>query len=184
MKKLSVLIGILFCATSLFGQNTNEEGLTLREQIARSQTMQAEAVKSKKSPADAGVLSFLLPGLGQFYNGRVKDGLIDLGGEVVTLGMMYYAYKQRPNFQGDAHQQNAARLFCLAYGLNLLNGICSIVDAVKGAKRINLENGYAVYDVGNGISIGASPSLCYEQPEYALQAPATLNAGMSFRIAF
>ena len=184
MKRLSFSLLFLLCTVAVFAQNTNEEGLTLREQIARSQAEQAKQVKAYKSPSDAGVLSFLIPGLGQFYNGKVKDGLIDLAGEAVTLGVMYYAYKQSPRFDGNKQQQNAARLFIVALGFNYLNGICSIVDAVKGAKRLNLANGYTMFDIGNGVSVGATPSLSYESPAYALHVPASLNAGMNVCISF
>jgi len=49
---------------------------------------------------------------------------------------------------------------------------------------VNRENGFAMFNVGGGVSVGARPQLTYEQPEYAMHIPASLNAGMSFRIAF
>ena len=58
------------------------------------------------------------------------------------------------------------------------------MDAVKGTKAYNRENGYAMFDVGGGVSVGARPQLTYERPEYAMQVPGTLNAGMGFRITF
>ncbi len=36
----------------------------------------------KKSPLAAGVMSYFMPGLGQFYNGEERKGWIDLGTQV------------------------------------------------------------------------------------------------------
>jgi len=43
------------------------------------------------------------------------------------------------------------------------------VDAVKGTKRVNRENGYAMFDVGGGVSVGARPQLTYERPDHILK---------------
>ena len=242
MKKQSVLIVILFCATSLFGQNmqevvhlkngsvvkgavvgemndsiavqaadgslfilatsdiTQRENVPLAQQVAAATLEQTNAqqqviyVEKEKSPALAGLLSFLIPGLGQFYYGNNQGGWIDLGealasealviGGYLSCGINATRYQQTG---GEFYQRKAtagAWVFLAGLAWSTANGICSIVDAVKGTKAVNRENGYAMYDVGGGVSVGARPQLTYEHPEYAMHMPNSLNAGMSFRIAF
>jgi len=90
-------------------------------------------------------------------------------------------YSMRPDYKSA---RTGVGLVLVGTVWGVVNQICSIVDAVKGTKRVNRENGYAMFDVGGGVSVGARPQLTYERPEYAMQVPNTLNAGMGFRITF
>lgn len=242
MKKQSVLIVILFCATSLFGQNkqevvhlkngsvvkgavvgeindsiavqaadgslfilatsdiTQREDVPLAQQMAAATSTQIDAqsqvvyVKQKKEPGLAGFLSFLIPGIGQFYYGNNHAGLIDLGealasdamiiGGYLSCGINALRYQETGRLMYQSKAETGAYICIAGTVWSLINGIWSIVDAVKGTMAVNRENGYAMYDVGGGVSVGARPQLTYEHPEYAMHMPNSLNAGMSFRIAF
>jgi TM2 domain. len=184
-------------ATSDITERT-AEATSLAQRVAASAQADAQPqvvyIEHEKSPALAGFLSFLVPGVGQFYNGNNQGGWIDLGESVVSYALMYGGYRSlltnatRYNETGNNQYlvkgQTGLWIFLAGLGWSAVNGVCSIVDAVKGAKAVNRENGYAMFDVGGGVSVGARPQLTYEQPEYAMHIPASLNAGMSFRIAF
>ena len=243
MKKLCVLIGILFCATSLLGQNkqevvhlkngsivkgtvvgevtdsialqtadgslfifatsevaerTKETATSLAHSVNRPSVVQKPMplqadggvqyvyIQPEKSPALAGILSYLFPGAGQFYYGNDNLGWTDLTEHVACL-VLVEGGRQLYNYTAESNEEAALvglGMFVVGSVWGVVNQICSIVDAVKGTKAYNRENGYAMYNVGGGVSVGARPQLTYEHPEYALHMPNSLNAGMSFRIAF
>ena len=188
---------VFFFATSDITERT-AEATSLAQQVAASAQADAQPqvvyVKQKKEPGLAGFLSFLVPGVGQFYYGNNHAGWIDLGEAVVSDAMIIGGYLScgvnavRYQETGRLMYQSKAETsacICIAGTIwSLINGIWSIVDAVKGTYAVNHENGYAMFNVGGGVSVGARPQLTYEQPEYAMHIPASLNAGMSFRIAF
>jgi hypothetical protein len=144
----------------------------------------------KKSPVVAGLLSFVCPGAGQLYNGHTFRGIFDICESVGAVSMMYIGKNMASkNYVDNATVQNSKVVAgnCMILGglaWWATNGVISIVHAVKGAKTVNRENGYAMFDVGNGVSAGFCPTLTYEHFEYACPMPGSLNTGMSFRIAF
>jgi TM2 domain. len=190
---------VFFFATSDITERKAED-MPLAKQVEIATATQTNTqpqvvyVKQKKEPGMAGFLSFLVPGVGQFYYGNNHAGWIDLGEAVVSDAMIIGGYLScgvnavRYQETGRLMYQSKAETgacICIAGAIwSLINGIWSIVDAVKGTYAVNRENGYAMFNVGGGVSVGARPQLTYEQSEYAMQLPASLSAGMSFRIAF
>ena len=186
----------IFAASDI--KERTAEATSLAQQVAASAQADVQPqvvyIEHEKSPALAGFLSFLVPGVGQFYNGNNQGGWIDLGESVVSYALMYGGYRSlltnatRYNETGNSQylikEETGAWMFLAGLVWGITNNIWSIVDAVKGAKAVNRENGFAMFNVGGGVSVGARPQLTYEQPEYAMHIPASLNAGMSFRIAF
>ena len=150
---------------------------------------------SERSPLVAGLLSWLLPGGGQFYNGQSKKGWGDLltgvGGYVVygigagmVAGSYSYDYYDG-DYYYDESSYTAGCLFMVAGGVTILvNGICSIVDAVKSAKQINVEKGFIMYSFNENCAFGFQPSVAYERPQYMLGSKAELTAGMNFKLTF
>lgn len=176
MKKVILMIAIVFMAsTSASAQFMN----TGSGNMSQSTNQPVQHTSSEKSPALAGLLSFVLPGAGQFYNGESKKGWNDLGwqlgGYLVTSIGAGLAY--------SSPEVGAVLVSCGGLFM-LVNGIGSIVDAVKSAKRINLENGYMAIDLGNGSSIGLAPAITYEHPEYAMGMQNEFSAGMKMSISF
>ena len=143
-------------------------------------------IQPEKSPALAGILSYLFPGAGQFYYGNKTLGRTDLAEHVTCLVLMEGGQLLYNNYSETNKDvaMTGSRMYLVGLIWGTVNQICSIVDAVKGTKAVNRENGYAMYDVGGGVSVGARPQLTYERPEYAMQVPHSLNAGMGIRIAF
>ena len=143
-------------------------------------------IQPEKSPALAGILSYLFPGAGQFYYGNSRLGWTDLAEHATCLVLMEGGQLLYNNYSETNAEvaMTGSRMYLVGLIWGVVNQICSIVDAVKGTKAYNRENGYAMYNVGGGVSVGARPQLTYERPEYAMQVPNTLNAGMGFRITF
>ncbi|HEX2867310.1 MAG TPA: thermonuclease family protein [Ignavibacteriales bacterium] len=83
-----------------------------------------------KDPTLAGVLSFIAPGAGQFYNEEFFGGILYLGG----TGFCYYKYFS------SVHEENGKFKADMGY---LLAGavihILSVVEASKSAKEYNKE---------------------------------------------
>ena len=91
-----------------------------------------------KNPNVSGVLSFLVPGVGQFYNGQIGRGFIYMG-----LNALYWT-----GFNACLNNDDiVAAVAVLSAGV-ALNIVC-IADAVESSRRINRNNGY---------QIGFSPS--------------------------
>ena len=167
------------------GVATAQQGMTAKPAPAMgSDGVQYVYVQPEKSPALAGILSYLFPGAGQFYYGNNQLGWTDLYEHVACLVLVEGGRQLVARTNNDEIALYGAGMILVGGVWGVVNQICSIVDAVKGTKRVNRENGYAMFDVGGGVSVGARPQLTYERPEYAMQVPGTLNAGMGFRITF
>ncbi len=84
---------------------------------------------SLKSPVLSGVLSAVLPGSGQLYNGRPWDALLSLSFNALFAGATYYSYKELDNIP-----------------LTIISGVAflgfyigNITNAVTDSQRINAE---------------------------------------------
>lgn len=189
MKTLQIIFCFLVaigCLAPVWGQAEHE--IVFNDTLAivpdASSNMSETSLPRRKSPLLAGLLSAWIPGMGQFYNGDNRKGGNYLGieaGCILTMSAGYLlVYETESDFWGWTG-------ICLALGGTIMyygTAISAIIDAVKSAKRINFENGYAMFDIGNDVSIGCRPTVSYEHPTYALQLPNTLNAGLGFRITF
>lgn len=164
----------------------------------------------KKSPLAAGVMSYFMPGLGQFYNGEERKGWIDLGTQVggyaatligLALAMEYagyydYGYYEDYYCEEDGYppyEYIEGNRFLSGVGVVLFtagvitiyaNAIHSIVDAVKSSKRINAENGYVMYQLNERCAFGMQPSIAYERPQYLQGSKPEFSAGMNFKLTF
>lgn len=148
---------------------------------------------SERSPFVAGLLSWIVPGAGQFYNGQSKKGWGDLGVQLGSYALMgigsglvsssiYYEYG---DLYYDEGSYTTGCIFMVVGGVTMLvNGICSIVDAVKSANRINIEKGFVMYSFNDNCAFGLQPAITYERPQYMLGSKAELAAGMNFRLTF
>ena len=158
----------------------------------------------KKSPWAAGIMSYFIPGLGQFYNGEERKGWIDLGTQVggytVTLAglcltMEYSGYDNYYYGEDGAmiYEYTEGNRFLSTTGIVLFtagiitiyaNAIHSIVDAVKSSNRINAENGFVMYQLNDRYAFGMQPSIAYERPQYLQGSKPELSAGMKFKLTF
>ncbi|MCC7134379.1 MAG: hypothetical protein IT352_17100 [Gemmatimonadales bacterium] len=111
---------------------------------------------SRKDPTVAGVLSWILPGAGQFYNGQSGKGILFLLGYSVSLGVAVAGANTTCDYDGfefDCRSNNG-----LLYGgaiAALVIDIWSIVDGVSSAKKINRGTtrqgkGVVLFENGSG----------------------------------
>ena len=147
----------------------------------------------KKSPWLSGVLSFFIPGLGQFYNGENRKGWVDLATSLGGVAGMYTGaymvvwgaeYEYQFNEPKDGMIMTGTVLMLAGMGVALVNGIHSIVDAAKSSNRINAENGYVMYQINDRCAFGMQPSIAYERPQYLQGSKPELSAGMNFKLTF
>ena len=158
----------------------------------------------KKSPLAAGIMSYIMPGLGQFYNGEERKGWIDLGTQVggfaatligVALTMEYAGYYDYDHYEDyyPAYEYIEGNCFLSGVGVVLFtagvitiyaNAIHSIVDAVRSSNRINAENGYVMYQLNDRCAFGMQPSIAYERPQYLQGSKPEFSAGMNFKLTF
>ena len=158
----------------------------------------------KKSPLAAGIMSYIMPGLGQFYNGEERKGWIDLGTQVggfaatligVALTMEYAGYYDYDHYEDyyPAYEYIEGNCFLSGVGVVLFtagvitiyaNAIHSIIDAARSSNRINAENGYVMYQLNDRCAFGMQPSIAYERPQYLQGSKPEFSAGMNFKLTF
>ena len=119
---------------------------------------------SKKEPVISCMLSFLLPGGGQYYNGEYKKGGIMTGISFISIiglvaNMSDYDYYDDYDYpSSDRNNNSAAALFALMY---VGNYIWSVIDAPVSATRINKQN-LLTWNVGKNTTLSIKPDFNYQ----------------------
>ena len=91
-----------------------------------------------KNPWVAGILSGVLPGLGQFYNRQWWKGVAFLLGTLIVDGVLGVSAGMVKFFQSGAPPENTGQ-FLLGSLIVLAVMIWSITDAARTAKRTQQE---------------------------------------------
>lgn len=87
----------------------------------------------RKSPLFALFLSFLIPGLGQIYNGQIIKGILFIIAYIVVWGSILGVY-----FAGAAVTMGAGLICCLpVFIIPLIIWVYTMMDALKTARMIN-----------------------------------------------
>jgi hypothetical protein len=98
----------------------------------------------RRDPFLAGAMSFLIPGAGQVYNGEYGKGALHfgmfyVGGMLAIANMDWdFLWGESDDFEGNAG------LAFLGSAVALGGMIWSIIDAPRGAGRVNEKNGWTV----------------------------------------
>lgn len=118
------------------------------EEVAKitKEPLKGVEIKGKKSPALAFVLSFIVPGLGQYYNGEIGKGIIQ---EALVVGgyVMVFAagtkeeYYYDPYWEYYYYETEITPWFWIGLGTITGASIWSMIDAPLSASRINRERG-------------------------------------------
>ena len=95
-----------------------------------------------KDPFLAGVFSFFIPGVGQFYNGDVGGGFLFLGCDILFSSI--YQSAIWTNSYGDVYVN--VPQFTIGITGALVVEIWSIVNAAQGANKVNTARGYRLSD--------------------------------------
>ncbi|HPQ42088.1 MAG TPA: hypothetical protein PLV45_17090 [bacterium] len=104
----------------------------VRHSVDLKQQFQFWETHPRKNPVTAGLLSTLIPGAGQFYNGRYWDGGVALG---VILGGSYWTYDLFDRGE-DSWGWTVGVLTGLLYFGQIRN---AVIDSVKINERNELE---------------------------------------------
>jgi len=101
----------------------------------------AVSILQEKSPRGAIFRSALLPGWGQWYNGKKLKALIVLGGELAIVGNAVYfnqkVVRSSSDFEKQYYQYYRNRAFWWLLAAHLLN----ILDAYVDAHLWNFDTG-------------------------------------------
>lgn len=101
----------------------------------------------EKNAVVAGVLSWIVPGLGSFYAGNSRHGAIHLGLHVVFFGVMIAgigsAFEDCLTSTDPTCGTGGAGTFYAGFVGTLVNGVWSIFTAVKDANTANKPAGAA-----------------------------------------
>jgi len=123
------------------------------ERISKDQpeaVVSSAPIKSKKQPAVACVLSIIIPGLGQFYNGEVGKGAIMLGTVIVGLSLMGVGLEQE--FDWNSNSDGEA-MIAMGICVGAVGWLWSIVDAPVSASEINRKNGWTALWLTDDVSV-------------------------------
>ena len=110
---------------------------------------------SPKSPGLAWFLSFMVPGVGQFYNGDVGKGVGFLvtsvvGSSVMSAGM---------SLVNDDEEEIGAPMVLIGAVVSLGSWIWSQIDAPVSAGKKNRANSYLSWNLGNGVNLALQPEF-------------------------
>lgn len=118
-----------------------------------------------KNPYVAGVLSFLLPGAGQYYNGEISKGLAMTAVRIIGVAMMLNGTATNTTYYGGYYYQETVATpgYWVGLAINVGSFIWSVIDAPVSSGRINREReremGLNIKPVSNGD--GMTVGLAY-----------------------
>jgi len=118
----------------------------IEKMVKEESKFKATEIKQVKNPTTAFLLSFLIPGLGQYYNGETGKGIaIDvayIGGIVLALTAGIRTYEDEYNYGGYYYYENRTEItafYWIGFGVSFCAGLYSMIDAPSSANRINRE---------------------------------------------
>jgi len=100
------------------------------------------------------LLSFLLPGAGQFYNGEPVKGVVQLVGAVggLALAVANVPATVRSNYINV--DTGNSTLFAVGIGVTAASSLWSLIDAPLSASRINREQAWALQPTVTPSEVG------------------------------
>ncbi len=155
MKKLISFFAFLFilvAANNLVAQDYYEKIYdTVPKQSIKT------TVKTYREPIVSTALSFLIPGLGQFYNGQWLKGTVHLlwyYGSCTAMIVIFLA-----NFDLSNTTTEPWVLLEIAGTSALTSWVVSMVDANISSKKINKQYGFASFQLGERTNLSFNPDI-------------------------
>ncbi len=144
-----------------------------------------------RDPVVSTALSFVLPGIGQFYNGQNGKGASHLVWYLASYGVMYYSFSQMitKNAYGETYLSEDAEYHALIGLVAAVSGltsyIVSMVDANISSKAINLQLGLANVKLGERANLSFNPDIRLVS-DYSKTNSKSLSPsyGLNMRISF
>ena len=128
-----------------------------------------------KHPSLSWLFSFVVPGVGQFYNGDIGKGIGFMVTNIVGYSVMVAGASQiTTEYNESGEVSESSSVMYIAGGAIVLGSwIWAQIDAYKGAKKKNRANGYFSWNVGKG------DTYLTLQPEIKLP-PTPVNQSMAY----
>lgn len=145
-----------------------------------------------REPAIATLCSFMIPGLGQFYNGQSNKGAGHLVWYLGSYGLMMYSLSQVAyidSYDGEAYYTKNGEswaLLGLAAGISgITSWIVSMVDASSTSKAINRQLGFANIQLGKQTNLSFNPDIRLVN-DYSSITTKTISPsyGLNMKISF
>ncbi|GIX07718.1 MAG: hypothetical protein KatS3mg115_2121 [Candidatus Poribacteria bacterium] len=127
---------------------TREPAKGVRSEPAPARTPSVQALRqipSRKEPALAFLLSFLIVGGGQFYNGDTTKGIVHLGIAVLALSSWVMAIEDN-SYYSDPDGDDGFGALMLLIGMG--NYVYSMIEAPIRASRINEQRERMLLELG------------------------------------
>lgn len=117
--------------------------------VGASSKKKGDSVETKKNPAIAFALSFLLPGAGQFYNGQNKKGGIMLGGVIGGFVLVLAgANEVVDDVTGSSEEVGGGGKLVFGLLSMVTCSLWSMIDAPIAANNINKKIEARAFKIG------------------------------------
>ena len=155
MKKLISFLAFLFilvAANNLVAQDYYEKIYDTLPKYPIKTT-----VKTYREPIVSTTLSFLIPGLGQFYNGQWLKGTVHLLWYYGSCTAMIILFVANLGFSDNIETSQV--LLGVAATSYLTSWIVSMVDANISSRKINKQYGFASIQLGERTNLSFNPDI-------------------------
>jgi TM2 domain-containing membrane protein YozV len=165
--------------------NDKPEAIFSLEQ-SNSEELDAEKSYRHKSPAAAFWLSFLYPGIGQFYNGQAGKGIVMSVLSTASLVGIFTTYTSAiDSYDKSGNFKNAnGELFIISSAAMFGTWLWSIIDAPVSAKAINRRNAALSWNMENGNRLSLHPDIVYTSPLKGVNNYHAPAYGVSLKLDF
>ncbi|MFA6806922.1 MAG: hypothetical protein WCR29_05830, partial [Bacteroidales bacterium] len=157
--------------------------------LPNQETIQTNATEYR-IPQISTLGSFILPGIGQFYNGQPKKGSMYFVWNIASYGIMYFALNEITYKDSYSNSilfntnfwSSVAVLSCIS---GISSWVCSMVDANRSATKINKQLGLVSIKLGDKSQLSISPDVKLVN-NYSLINSTSISPsyGLNMRISF
>lgn len=186
MKRLIILFAIIISTaltSNLFSQ-INDEIYTPIPGTERSDTVKTIA-KSFRDPVIATALSFLYPGIGQFYNGQNGKAVGYMLWGLTSNFVMGYSFIKTFEYMFSDKYNTYPIIYWCSFASSAAAWILGMVDANLSAKKINKYNGFVNIDLGNNKNLSIYPDIKFvPQPHNTTTQTLSPSFGLNLSLSF
>lgn len=148
---------------------TQVQPTTIQTAPAPIQSQPQNSIVGRKNPWISGIGSFLIPGLGQVYNGEYLKGALFFGGFIASYALVMAGASGEPELA--------------AIGGLVLSGVWlwNVIDAPLSSKRINAQNGFT-FNINERTNLNIMPTV--EYVNLPLANNGTFTSGVKVNLSF
>lgn len=148
---------------------TQVQPTTIQTAPAPIQSQPQNSIVGRKNPWISGIGSFLIPGLGQVYNGEYLKGALFFGGFIASYALVMAGASGEPELA--------------TIGGLVLSGVWlwNVIDAPLSSKRINAQNGFT-FNINERTNLNIMPTV--EYVNLPLANNGTFTSGVKVNLSF